>query len=61
MTLAFAPATLRDDWLQIAGRELAERSCVAQGIPVKLPRAELDRLAPLFRPQPVPSRPRRPA
>jgi hypothetical protein len=34
--------------LQEAGRDLAERSCAAQGIPVKLSRAELDRIAPLF-------------
>jgi hypothetical protein len=39
--------------LQVAGRELAERSCAAQGIPVRLSRAELDRLAPLFRVQPA--------
>lgn len=41
----------RDDRgdLEQAGRELAERSCAAQGLPVKIGRAELDRLAPLFR------------
>jgi hypothetical protein len=37
------------DQLRQAGRELAERSCQAQGIALKLTRADLDRLAPLFR------------
>jgi hypothetical protein len=59
--IGVAAVEARSGWLQEAGRELAERSCATQGIPVRLSRPELDRIAPLFRVQPVPSRTRRPS